>query len=352
MLAVVFEQMRKLLIALTALSATLAFTGSASAARPATTTTVHAKKLGTTPSSMPYDETEWVAKADSGTIAWGSTVRGSRATTVTDGGTVRAVPAQPGCTAMTAGAGNIGYDCSPVHDEADPYATLSTRVVPLAGGTARDVSAIVPVAASEAPAPPGLYEGRFRLDGIGTRWAHFSQNCDLKYCAPRYSQDVNWQTGAAAAVKTLDPRLREDLDATALTVPLCSPLRSDMPAVLGDGENPTIIPVVFDRPWAILAGAAHPLRRCGSSRAVPLPAHYVPVALGAGWALLQKSQRYPDGPNTTKLLRLADHRIVNVAGAVSRSSYAQAAITAGRVVFTAHEPDGSQTVYTARLPRA
>jgi hypothetical protein len=345
--------MRRLLIALIALSAVAALNGSASAAAPATTT-VHAKKLGVIPANLPYYETEWVAKADAGTIAWGLTVKGSRATTITDGGVVRAMSEQPGCTAMTAGAGSIGYDCGPFPDETSPFATLTTRVVPLSGGGVRDASASVPVPAAVSPGPPGSYLALFRLDGLGSRWAHFSQNCDYKYCQRQfYSQDVDWRTGAAATVKTLDPTLYENLDASALTVPLCAPLRSNMAALVRFAYSPTVIPVVVARPWALLAGdpttgdpgdlPSWRVQRCGSSRPVTLPAGSTPVALGAGWVLLAKG-------STVRLMRLADHRIVKVAGAGSLAGRQQAAITARRVVFTASGLRDGSAIYTAHLP--
>lgn len=344
--------MRKILIALGVLSATLTLTASASAARPATT--VHAKPLGVVVLPV-YGETAWVAKADARTIAWGSTVTGSRATTITDAGAVRAVPAQPGCAAQTAGAGSIGYDCSPVDDEQDAFQTLSTRVVSLAGAVVGDASFVVPIPPMVAPGPVGGHMATFRLDGLGTRWAHYSQNCDFKYCTRQfYSQDVNWQTGAAAMVKTLDPRLRENLDAAALTVPLCAPLRSDMAAVVRASLDPRVVPVVLDRRWALLAGDTRQddpngaptwrVQRCGSPRPVTLPPGSTPVTIGAGWVLLARG-------STVQAMRLADHRLVTVTGAgrldVGRP---QGAIIAGRAVFTAYA-NGSQAVYTARLPR-
>jgi hypothetical protein len=151
--------------------------------------------------------------------------------------------------------------------------------------------------------------------------------------------------------------VHEDLDARALTVPLCAPLRSDMASVVA--HEPWTVPVVVDRPWALLArppateapdDASWIVQRCGSSRPVSLPSGSTPVAIGGGWVFLKSDRKL--GP--VQLLRLADHRLVTVTGApamsVSHADHMQAAITSKRVVFTGND-GGTDRLYTARLPR-
>jgi hypothetical protein len=345
--------MRKPLVALTTLIATLALIGPASSA-----TTVHAHALGAVrpfPSMTvwPY-QGAWVARADATTIAWGSVEQGANASTVSDGGTVRSLPAQPGCAAKAAGGGHVAYDCGASYE--GRYARLSTRVVALTGVVDGAIVATVPLDPGRVPLRPDLFVGNYTLDGIGTRWVHYTQSC-FKYCAGTWSEDVDWRTGEAHKIATVDPSLYESLDARALTVPLCAPLRSDMASAAA--TEPWTVPVVLDRPWALLAGppvaenpddASWTVQRCGSSRPVSLPAGSTPVALGGGWLLLEKDGKL--GP--VRLLRLADHRLVTVTGApatfASQAAHMEAAITSKRVVFSVHT-GGTDRLYTARLPR-
>lgn len=344
--------MRKLLVALTTLIAALALNGPASAG-----TTVHAHALGAIRpfpqmTIWPY-QGAWVARANATTIAWGSVEQGANASTVSDGGSVRSLPAQPGCAAKAAGGGHVAYDCGAWYEAR--YVKLSTRVVSLTGVVDGAIVATVPLDPGRVPLRPDLFVGSYTLDGIGTRWLHYTQSC-FKYCAGTWSEDVDWRTGEAHKIATVDPSLHENLDARALTVPLCAPLRSDMASV--EATEPWTVPVVLDRPWALLAGppddrssaVSWTVQRCGSSRPVSLPAGSTPVAIGGGWALLENDGK----PGPVQLLRLADHRLMTVIGApatsVSRAAHMQAAITSKRVVFTVNS-GGTDRLYTARLPR-
>jgi hypothetical protein len=269
---------------------------------------------------------------------------------------VRALPAQPGCTARAAGGGHVAYDCGAWYD--GPSVRLSTRVVSLAGGVEADDAAVVPLQAGRVPAVADVFVGNYALDGIGTRWLHYTQTC-FKYCSSMdsWSEDVDWRTGEAHKIATVDPSLHEDLDARALTVPLCAPLRSDM-ASMAVAEVAWTVPVVVDRPWALLArppvtgdqDVSWRVQRCGSSRPVSLPAGSEPVAIGGGWVLLE----HEGTPGPIRLLRLADHRLMTVTGApaapMSQAAHMQAAITSKRVVF-AVTGGGTDRLFTARLPR-
>src|SRR4051794_14114997 len=252
----------------------------------------------------------WVAEADNSTIAFGSGALGSRAVTFADDGTVQSVPAPAGCTAETAGAGHLLFDCG--NEYLDGGAEhRAYRITDLAGSEQARADVVFQGAGSDGqlPGPP---------DAMGADWIHHEQSCH--HCDV-WSMDVNWHTGVVRRVWAHDLKLYENLDSPLLTTPLCAPLQLTAAPGHDFGGWPALLPVQVARPWALLTTlrtgeygpeTTHTLWRCGSPKPVALPKGVEPFALGAGWVALLTSKR--GDRMGVQLLRLRDGRRFGIDG--------------------------------------
>ncbi|HET6506288.1 MAG TPA: hypothetical protein VFG42_05835 [Baekduia sp.] len=142
---------------------------------------------------------------------------------------------------------------------------------------------------------------------VGTQWIS-SPEYDYHYYFDIYT---NWRTGEVRRVNPTDGTV-PDLDAASGAGRLCAPLK---PVVSQDrvdwGGGPSTLPVTARGRWALIQDRADPekphfrLFRCGSAKAVALPAGFTQPVLGDGWLAQARGTR-------VDLLRLADRRAFRV----------------------------------------
>jgi hypothetical protein len=305
-----------------------------------------ASSIGTLHPHLIGTDVGWAARADTDAVAYGARRTGSGASLVVDGGEVRRVPTPAGCTALTAGSGHVFYHCGEEFDWSTMIDHRHGRVTGLDGAEQARLDYDVRSIGADDAAPSDAI-------AIGEQWFRLSATCH--HC-DSWSIDYNWHTGQVREIGFHDPALFEDLDAPLLTVPLCRPLRQNAPPSHDFGGWPTMLPVEVHRPWALVDtavatatdyGEAWALRRCGSSKPVPVPAGTSPFALGDGWAALWR--RRPRNGSRLELQRLRDGRRFAVAGQWGTRP-PRVVLTAARAVVLG-DAVSMGSLYTARLPK-
>jgi hypothetical protein len=290
---------------------------------------------------------EFIGRGNATTVAYRATP-GGPATTLADDGTRHTVPLpEAGCEPSVAQNGRLAYEC------AAPAASSATgkgqprrfAVTRLDGSDPAFINVEVPVVGADG-AVPG------RPNGVGAQWISAS---GASYHGGGFTYAINWHTGELRDVSRLTPTLVADLNAPALAVPLCAPLKlvPVTPTDLSTGE-PAFFPYVQRGAFVLISGdpgrsALEPthnrLYKCGSSKPIALPHAFEPQALGDGW--VARFAPVPHRSPRLELLRLRDGRELFAAGIPGRLAYGgELSFTAGHLYV--HSGTG---LYSVKLPR-
>jgi hypothetical protein len=215
-----------------------------------------------------------------------------RLVALADDGRTWTIAVPDGCTPKAAGGAAIAAVCAP--DRRDELSRPMTDVrplgvIPIGEGPVTSIDQRTHVSSSTRPGEP---------DAIGRQWIH----SPWEGYHFRVDVYVDRFSGETRTMRLHDGTVA-DLDAPALTVRLCAPLK---PTVLKDTPEreaqPLTLPVTVRGRWALITTTRGPrLRRCGSSRPVTLPGGFEPQVLGDGWVA-------QIGPVGVSLLRLSDRR--------------------------------------------
>jgi hypothetical protein len=250
------------------------------------------------------DSARWLGAIDARTAAYATRATGGAAVLRTDVGQVSVVPSPAGCDVTAAGARRIVSMCGDWYalpGSGSPPLASDVAVTDAAGGNRVRVRQTIP---STSEVPPG------GPTAVGAEWILTAWNVHSDSWTNIYT---NWHTGETREGEPLDPRHPDDLDAPGLAGELCSPLRATVVPADQPAYGFRMLPVTQRGAWVLIVraqddstplhGRHASLYRCGSAKAIRLPAGFHPDALGDGWAA--------DSLDGT-LLRLADRRVFRV----------------------------------------